>query len=290
MSFNSKSPLKFDSAVWTLATTLAFLLSGIPTITSSQEVPETNRPSSASGSPPVRSLAQTPSTTGTVSANSQAMESFPLSPSPKVLRYCQRILQQLGMEDRRGLPLELWPDGPEQAEKWDQDADGFLSPEELSARIQDYSRHRSLKTLTVPPPPAPEAVNSLEGSPDGIPAQGAAEEREPAAISSIATDGSRENDSLTERETRTQTSGSRDAIFQVAPSRLADGVPSWFLELDKNGDGQLTLSEFAPNPTGQSVREFRQYDRNNDGVITLAEARRGPKSSESPSGRAASPR
>ena len=48
-------------------------------------------------------------------------------------------------------------------------------------------------------------------------------------------------------------------------------MPEWFTRRDTNGDGQLSLSEFAPNPTQADLEEFARYDRNGDGFITAQE-------------------
>jgi hypothetical protein len=67
---------------------------------------------------------------------------------------------------------------------------------------------------------------------------------------------------------RTAAAGQR---FFVPPMRLPQGVPPWFVTRDLDGDGQLTLSEFAPHPTQADIEEFNRYDSNHDGVITIDE-------------------
>jgi hypothetical protein len=62
--------------------------------------------------------------------------------------------------------------------------------------------------------------------------------------------------------------------FFVAPARLPQGVPAWFAARDLDGDGQLTLSEFAPHPVQADIDEFNRYDLNHDGVITIDEVLR----------------
>src|SRR5690606_16400166 len=138
---------------------------------------------------------------------------------PKVVRYCQRILDQLGQEDPRGLPLELWPNGREAAEEWDANRDGFLSARELAETIQNYARHRSLRVLALPPLAPHAAPNGPSpDSPRLGPVKGG-----PATMPSEQ-DARREDESSPEsgtpEATRTPRSGhSRpEAIFQVAPS------------------------------------------------------------------------
>jgi hypothetical protein len=223
---------------------------------------------------------------------------------PKVVRYAQRILEQLGSDDPRGLPLELWPDGQEAAAAWDADRDEFLSARELARAIHAYSRNRTLRVLAIPTPPAPngepaassrandgemEAPLVRDGSvagelPEGADLHDPHDRNDQSDAERDETAGRSEANRSSSGALRRGGSRSKDeAIFQVAPSRLAAGAPSWFLELDKDGDGQLTLSEFAAEPTGQAISEFRRLDWNNDGVITLEEARRGPQPAEAPS-------
>ena len=63
----------------------------------------------------------------------------------------------------------------------------------------------------------------------------------------------------------------RDAKFYVPKSRLPAGLPDWFLRGDANGDGQVSLSEFAPNPTPSDLAQFARHDKNGDGFITVQE-------------------
>ncbi len=52
-----------------------------------------------------------------------------------------------------------------------------------------------------------------------------------------------------------------------------ENVPDWFIAKDKNGDGQVSMSEFATTWTDDEVRRFQAWDTNNDGVITPSEAK-----------------
>lgn len=62
----------------------------------------------------------------------------------------------------------------------------------------------------------------------------------------------------------------------AAPPQQLIGAPVWFLARDKNGDGQLTLLEFAPQLSPRLLALFGQYDADGDQIITAEEARRGP--------------
>jgi Ca2+-binding EF-hand superfamily protein len=63
--------------------------------------------------------------------------------------------------------------------------------------------------------------------------------------------------------------------FLTPTERLAESLPStlrdWFLRNDKNGDGQIAMSEFATLWSREKAVDFASYDLNNDGVITPQE-------------------
>ncbi len=62
----------------------------------------------------------------------------------------------------------------------------------------------------------------------------------------------------------------------AAPPQTLKGAPVWFLARDRNGDGQLTILEFAPNLSQKSLALFGRYDADGDDIITADEAKKGP--------------
>jgi Ca2+-binding EF-hand superfamily protein len=62
------------------------------------------------------------------------------------------------------------------------------------------------------------------------------------------------------------------------------GLPKWFLEADADGDGQVTMAEYAKEWTPELLDKFNRYDLNRDGVITAAECLKVEKRT-SPSGK-----
>jgi len=64
---------------------------------------------------------------------------------------------------------------------------------------------------------------------------------------------------------------------------LPKDLPPWFRELDRDGDGQISLAEWRRS--GRSFDEFRRYDLNKDGFITPDEVLRltkPPRKQQSP--------
>jgi Ca2+-binding EF-hand superfamily protein len=65
-------------------------------------------------------------------------------------------------------------------------------------------------------------------------------------------------------------SGRKSYRFKTAKERLQ----SWrFASKDANGDGQVSMSEYARSWTDRMAAEFERYDQDNDGMITAAETK-----------------
>ena len=62
--------------------------------------------------------------------------------------------------------------------------------------------------------------------------------------------------------------GGGTGVFSLS-ARLLSGLPSWFTNLDTDGDGQVALYEWRK--AGKKRDEFRKYDLNDDGFITADE-------------------
>jgi Ca2+-binding EF-hand superfamily protein len=59
--------------------------------------------------------------------------------------------------------------------------------------------------------------------------------------------------------------------FLTPHERLPNGLPGWFVDNDKNGDGQLSLKEYASRLTPAKVDKFMQLDLNKDGLLVAKE-------------------
>ncbi len=53
--------------------------------------------------------------------------------------------------------------------------------------------------------------------------------------------------------------------------RRVQGLPSWFVDSDSNGDGQVSMKEFASTWNETVIEKFLQFDTNQDGYITAKE-------------------
>ncbi len=68
--------------------------------------------------------------------------------------------------------------------------------------------------------------------------------------------------------------------FRTPTERLPKGMPEWFARKDVDGDGQVSMAEFASQWSQAEVAEFRSWDHNGDGLITADECLAGQRTTE----------
>jgi hypothetical protein len=190
-------------------------------------------------------------------------EAIPL----KVYRYAEALVRQY---DRNG-------DGVLDAQEWqamrgnpalaDTDGDGAITVDEMVQWIVKYGQNRRIR-VAVPP----IGLSGDSGADEGSPAKTGGVGKTGGSADAAADKLDAEPDFAELEESR------RQAKFYVPSKRLPAGLPAWFLARDEDGDGQLSLSEFAPKPTPADLREFERYDLNGDGLITAKECLRALKS------------
>lgn len=74
--------------------------------------------------------------------------------------------------------------------------------------------------------------------------------------------------------TRTSAGGGDLRSYRLASAteKLPEGLPSWFSQRDRDGDGQVAMHEWSRSWNSSTVRDFTSKDSNGDGIITAAEA------------------
>ena len=183
----------------------------------------------------------------------------------KVYRYARRLVQRYDRNRDGKLQPDEWRQMPGHPEQADANGDQVITVEELAQWIAAYGAARRIR-LTWPVtgaaekgPPDQDADKEAAGP---APSQEAESPGEPVA--------ERASDAASKRDTK----------FRVSAKRIPAGLPDWFLRRDLDGDGQLTLSEFAPKATGADRKEFNRYDLNGDGVITPQEYLKATKAAK----------
>ncbi|WP_197533897.1 hypothetical protein [Symmachiella dynata] len=175
------------------------------------------------------------------------------TPSAKLSRYAKRIIDKYDTNGDGMLQPAEWKMMAGKPESIDADQDGVITANEYAAHVAAYGHFRRMLLL----------------SPN------ASENR---AVGGTTGDAYEEQPLQDDRE-----SLRRSKKFYVPSSRLPKGLSQEFFNRDRDGDGQLTQSEFSPKLTAADAERFKKLDANLDGVITAREYARGPKSTPSPS-------
>lgn len=182
----------------------------------------------------------------------------------KVLRYAQRLVQRYDGDGDGVLRREEWQAMGGTPEVVDGDGDGRISIDELAQHVANYGSRRKIRLLSqnvveasASPPLLHPSTSAESGEPNTAPtAQGGAAVR---GSQSLSLDPSDKQDVQRERR------------FHVSPTHRPANVPDWFSARDANGDGQLTMAEYASKATPTDIEQFNRYDANGDGVMTAHE-------------------
>jgi hypothetical protein len=208
----------------------------------------------------------------------------------KVLRYAQRLLKTYDADGDGQLQPAEWQNLPADARGADANGDGVITLDELAAYIARYGKQHSLRTVVPLAPPAetaPVFAPVAEAGSRGAGEQGSGGQQAKSAEIAVAgpTDISGQEGRTADGEKSERPAKPIGTKFHVSASRLPPGLPDWFRQRDLDGDGQLTLSEFAPNPAQAQIDEFNRLDANHDGVVTAREYMQAvsPKKTAKPS-------
>jgi hypothetical protein len=202
--------------------------------------------------------------------NSDSRETAATIPA-KIRRYAQRVVKQLDHNGSGALEVGEWASLAGDPRQIDANHDGIITVDELAAYLARYARLHPLHEEDtawrhLPQPPA--VIFQPVTPADTPPASVAGEQAGTAAPSEGDSDAASAANKKTPGKGQETEAARRARKYYVAPSALPPGLPDWFIERDTNGDGQLTLDEFAPGGSSAERRQFALYDKNGDGVIT----------------------
>jgi Ca2+-binding EF-hand superfamily protein len=148
----------------------------------------------------------------------------------------------------------------ERMRRYDRNRDGYLTKNELSSRFSgnpmDFDRNRDGKL----------SASEL--------AVRYARRREGEEEARREQQSDRGGERREERGEALDVFNGRRSYRSTAARKLPEGLPGFFTDRDANGDGQVTMAEFADQWSDDVVAKFFDSDFNRDGVITAEESLR----------------
>ena len=203
-----------------------------------------------------------------------------LNPSAKVVRYATTMIKRYDTDGDGILQREEWEKMPGTPQAIDLNGDGQITKDELVWYMMQYGQSRTIHRtffvdLSEPYKFDPANMRIFQPVMPRATAPPVAdtttqESSDDAAEKMIdANDKPIDEDAYQKMLEERQIPASRP--YHVLPESLR-GVPRWFIMLDKDGDGQISMAEFLERYP-RAVRLFKQYDKNDNGFIEPDEAR-----------------
>lgn len=184
------------------------------------------------------------------------------TPDSKIVRYAQRLISRYDSDGSGSLTANEWAAMQGQPTLIDHDQNGQITRAELILHISEYARSRSL------------GRSSLNGYDHAALGGQSAEALNPQYTAADKTGDSNINPAIRPANSRPH------GPFFVPTKNRVGNLPGWFSQRDQNGDGQLSLSEFSPTHSSESVKAFQKLDVNRDGLVTSQEAVRSKQESK----------
>ena len=173
---------------------------------------------------------------------------------PKVRRYVKQLVARHDKDKNGYLTADEW----NQITQDDLNGDAKVTTDDLIQRIVHYNRSRRLMGTidTRGLYPRSRESEGMKSTPHGS--------------------ATADEEVLVDAPSDQKPGAANTKRYYVPPKLLPSGLPSWFATRDRNGDGQLSLAEYAPHNSSGAVATFQQLDVNADGLLTPKECLRAP--------------
>jgi len=214
---------------------------------------------------------------------------------PKLQRYAKSLVRQYDTNGDGSLQAEEWAKMQGDPRLIDVNHDTVITVAEMARYISHYGLYHRIH-LAVPPQsgsllltgltPSANNASAVDSASNGdgmlpLEAAYAADEEMPNSdpshqmepgVHDLQPRSLLSQNGLSGTSKRLRSASPWTQKFHVSLQTLPAGLPDWFLARDLDGDGQVSLHEFAPEATRKDIEEFSRYDVDHDGVITPTEA------------------
>jgi hypothetical protein len=205
--------------------------------------------------------AAAPASAAELPATDSASGKVPLA--AKIVRYATRVVAKYDANANGWLEQDEWRLMGGKPQSADGNGDRLITVEEFAQYVANYSQRRRIR-LRSPGPEIQFVFPLLQSHHD--------------AVSLRQQDAAPDEPPVTRQPPKPR--------FHVAPSQLPEGLPKWFVDRDRDGDGQLSLHEFTAQTPRADTSLFQRADANGDGLLTARECMRTKKAqpAQTPSG------
>jgi Ca2+-binding EF-hand superfamily protein len=201
----------------------------------------------------------------------------------KIIRYAAHFMQRYDRNADEILQREEWNSISGSPQAIDLDGDGQITLPELVRYFALYGQtrtiHRSVTVDLAEPykfdPSKLKLLKPVLQQPAAPPIESAKDQ--PPTAADLTEETMKLDDQIIDNATYEEVLTNRQIPAErryYTPPETLRGLPAWFYIRDKDGDGQVSLLEFAPSLSPASLALFGQLDKNGDGFLQPEEVRK----------------
>jgi hypothetical protein len=189
------------------------------------------------------------------------------SADPRYRTYAEGVLRRYDSNQNGVLDKDEWGQMRRDPTAADRDQDGRITLDELAIWLAERGRQHQEESPGPGDPPGPGGWPR----PEGLPGPGGWPPPGDGSGESQHAEASEASPSASPAAAIAASPGRKSYRFLSAKERLPAGLPDWFTTRDANGDGQLSMAEYAGSWSDGTIQEFGNFDLNADGIVTAKE-------------------
>ncbi|HTQ38108.1 MAG TPA: hypothetical protein VMJ32_03720 [Pirellulales bacterium] len=193
-------------------------------------------------------------------SSSSASSSSGATDDAKIRGYAASMMKQYDKNGDGVLEKEEWSQ-MSNGERYDRNHDGKVTLDEIVETLKNWNHDDSASMASRSDSSGSSGAGASRTSSSGSTATADAAGGNPGGSRGLG--GRRDNG-----PGPSSGSTATGKHYLTPKERLPEGLPDWFAQDDADGDGQVSMHEFASTWTESKLAEFAKYDLNGDGFIT----------------------